>query len=143
DDWTQVYGGGSGTLGINDGSAHWNEVGGGTRLCRAIHETPLPGNNMAVRLVVAEGISFVSTPPFLELLGRSDATIDNCVVARLKRTMVAIGSVLGGSDTQFESISHSKTAGVWEFICGADADPDEFGLLYNGEVKLTATDSGA
>lgn len=144
--WTQNYESGNGSLGVKDGYAFWYESGGGTRICRAVYNTPLDADNCSVRMTVAEkAIADVSSPPFLELIARSDSTAENCVVARINRTSVEIGYIISGTYTQMSSASLGQKGlnVLWEFVVGVDGDPDKFELRWSNYVVVSATDSGS
>lgn len=142
--WDQDYGGGSGYLGIRGGSAHWFEVGGGTRLCNNVFKSPLSEDNGKVSFVVASNLAFVTTPPNIGLIARCNDDLDTYLLARINRTSIEIGYVIGGSYTQLEQRSYGTThKGLWEFEFGVGGDPDAFRLLHNGDERLTAVDSGS
>jgi len=138
--WTQNYGSGNGSLGVKDGYAHWYPSGGGTRFCRAVNNTTLTSDNGSVRFVLSGALQNISSPPFVELIARSDSTTENCVIGRINRTSVEIGYILSGTYTQLNSESFSgDPKGVWEL----SFNNDDFVLSLNGSVKVSATDSGS
>ncbi|MBF4194679.1 hypothetical protein MHAEM_21676 [Mycolicibacterium phlei] len=141
--WVQTYSSGSGQLGVRNGSAHWYASGGAARTCRARYTDALGADRQVIKIVLANNIALVSSPPIVELHGRVDNTHDNYVTARIHFDHVELGYVVSGSYTRLGSnVSISNSKGLWELQVGTLSDDYEFVLYQDGIERIRRTDSG-
>jgi hypothetical protein len=142
--WTWAYSGpGSGAAKTDGNNLYWDVAGAAARVIRAHHNTPLASNMQMSSLVQTAPKNGSNTDPELRLLLRSDAAINNYLMANWTHNAAAIGYVVAGAYTQVgASAAHSATNGArWEFRAGTTADDYQLQLYLNDSILIDVTDS--
>jgi hypothetical protein len=152
-DYTLIYGSGSGTVGTTDansGSTIWSAVGFADRWYRAINNTNMATTNMRMSMVIDQFVyGFAGNQAYANLMGRSDVTIDNAVIATFGGLDVSgagtaeIGYFLSGTYTRIGSQTSITTGpgDLWDFEVGTSSDDYQFRLLQNTTLRVDVTDS--
>lgn len=154
-DYFTTYGAGSGTIGTttaNAGTTLWTPSGFADRSWAATNTAnPMTTNRVRVSLVIDQ---FVWTPTsnqaIIYLIGRSDATQDNAVVALLGNIdssfvgSAEIGYIVAGVYTRlgFAAPITTGQGDLWDLELGVVGGSDlEFHLLQNNAVVVNETDT--
>lgn len=149
-------GSGSGTVGTdtaNAGTTVWNSVGFADRAWCAINTAnPMASNRVRISLVL-DPFTFAGAgnQENVYLIGHSDATLDNFVLARIGNLDVSgpgtceIGYVKAGVYTRIGNVTGGIGLGgtdLWDLELGTPANPRQFRLLQNNALRVDVVDVG-